>query len=178
MEDFYKILGIAADASQDEIKKAYRLLALQYHPDKNNGDIMSAERFRAVAEAYATLGDISKRDAYDCARGNRQRGRAATQGVSVALFLVQFKKIKNKVFNAGGRINEQALFKSIDSLLTDENIAIMVKANDVCTTNLILDEILISCVFLGDAFKAHIHTRLLQVANGDYRFIKKIGVLV
>jgi len=63
-KDFYKILGIAKGASDDEIKKAYRKLALKYHPDKNKAPA-AEERFKEIAEAYEVLSDKKKRDIYD-----------------------------------------------------------------------------------------------------------------
>ncbi|KAJ6641818.1 DnaJ protein like 1 [Pseudolycoriella hygida] len=63
-KDYYKILGIAKGASDDEIKKAYRKLALKYHPDKNKA-ASAEERFKEIAEAYEVLSDKKKRDVYD-----------------------------------------------------------------------------------------------------------------
>ncbi len=64
-KDYYKILGVKPDASLDEIKKAYRRLALQYHPDKNQGDKKAEEKFKDIAEAYDVLSDPEKRKKYD-----------------------------------------------------------------------------------------------------------------
>ena len=63
--DYYDVLGIARDASSDEIKKAYRQLARKFHPDVNQGDASSEEKFKEVAEAYEVLSDAQKRGAYD-----------------------------------------------------------------------------------------------------------------
>lgn len=63
--DYYEILGIAKGASQEEIKKAYRKMALKYHPDKNPGDAQAEARFKEVSEAYEVLGDQKKREMYD-----------------------------------------------------------------------------------------------------------------
>lgn len=63
-KDFYKILGIQKGANDDEIKKAYRKLALKYHPDKNK-TTGAEERFKEIAEAYEVLSDKKKRDIYD-----------------------------------------------------------------------------------------------------------------
>lgn len=64
-KDYYKILGVSRDASEDEIKKAYRRLALKYHPDKNKGNKEVEERFKEINEAYAVLSDPEKRKQYD-----------------------------------------------------------------------------------------------------------------
>jgi curved DNA-binding protein len=72
MKDYYKELEISPDADEKTIKQAYRRLARQYHPDVNAGDDAAAERFKAINEAYQTLGDAEKRKAYD---DMRQRGQ-------------------------------------------------------------------------------------------------------
>ena len=64
-KDYYKILGVSKTASQDEIKKAYRKLAVKYHPDKNQGDQASEEKFKEISEAYEVLKDPEKRSKYD-----------------------------------------------------------------------------------------------------------------
>ncbi|MDP2237572.1 MAG: J domain-containing protein [Bacteroidales bacterium] len=64
-KDYYKVLGVDKNASADEIKKKYRKLAVQYHPDKNQGNKASEEKFKTVAEAYEVLGDPAKRKKYD-----------------------------------------------------------------------------------------------------------------
>jgi len=90
-KDFYKILGIEKNATSEDIKKAYRKLALQYHPDKNKGDKIAEEKFKAVNEANSVLIDPEKRKLYDQygenweqvqqggPAGSRQGGQAGRQ---------------------------------------------------------------------------------------------------
>jgi len=74
--DYYEILGVSKSASADEIKKAYRKKAIQYHPDKNPGDKQSEENFKEAAEAYEVLSDDQKRQRYD------QYGHAGVGGAA------------------------------------------------------------------------------------------------
>ena len=63
--DYYEVLGVAKNATDQQIKSAYRKLALQYHPDRNPGDHAAEEQFKEAAEAYAVLADADKRNRYD-----------------------------------------------------------------------------------------------------------------
>src|SRR5690349_20232044 len=73
-KDFYETLGVERGADADAIKKAYRKLAMQYHPDTNSGDKKAEQKFKEISEAYEVLKDEQKRAAYD------RFGSAAFQG--------------------------------------------------------------------------------------------------
>src|SRR3954452_298368 len=75
--DYYEVLGVRRDAASDEIKKAYRQLALKNHPDKNPGDAEAEKRFKEGAEAYEVLSDQAKRQRYD------RYGHAGLEGAGV-----------------------------------------------------------------------------------------------
>jgi len=83
MKDYYKILGVSQNTSQEEIKRAFRKLAFKYHPDTNPGnEEQAAERFKEINEAYGVLGDASKRRQYDLARKGQFAGVGYDSGYS------------------------------------------------------------------------------------------------
>ncbi|PIR33845.1 MAG: molecular chaperone DnaJ [Alphaproteobacteria bacterium CG11_big_fil_rev_8_21_14_0_20_44_7] len=99
--DYYKILGVAKDANAEEIKKAYRKLAIKYHPDQNPDDKESEEKFKELSEAYEVLKDPQKRSAYD------QFGHAAFEGGmsgghSGREYASNFSDIFEDLFGGGG----------------------------------------------------------------------------
>lgn len=79
-KDYYAILDVPETATEEELKKAYRRLALQYHPDRNRGNRRSEERFKEISEAYAVLMDQQKRRQYDSFRQAQSAAAGATGG--------------------------------------------------------------------------------------------------
>ena len=78
-KDFYKILGVSQDASEDDIKKAYRKLARKWHPDQNPGDTAAEQKFKDIGEANSVLSDPAKRQAKS--GGNRMPGWIRSDGI-------------------------------------------------------------------------------------------------
>src|SRR5947208_310458 len=102
--DFYEVLGLSKSANADDLKKAYRKMAMQYHPDRNAGDEKAAEQFREINEAYDVLKDDQKRAAYDRfghAAFEQQRGGGGRQAGGQAGFGGGFSNI----FDALGLVN-------------------------------------------------------------------------
>src|ERR1044072_5163466 len=105
VRDPYKTLGVDKKASDEEIKKAYRKLARQYHPDTNQGDKGAEERFKEVQEAYSILSDEEKRKAYDAGGGFFGAGGPGPGGFDPNAFrggFGGFGDILSDLFNGGG----------------------------------------------------------------------------
>src|SRR5436305_2347352 len=99
--DYYEILAVTRTASQQEIKSAYRKIAVRDHPDKNPGDKAAEERFKEAAEAYAVLSDADKRSRYD-RFGHQGVSGAGSAGFDPTIF-GDFSDILGDLFGFGGR---------------------------------------------------------------------------
>jgi molecular chaperone DnaJ len=98
--DHYKILGVGKNASDEEIKKAYRKLARQYHPDRNPGDKSAEERFKEISQAHDVLSDADKRKAYD--RGASPLGGFGVPNFDPSTFSGGIGDIFSNLFGGGG----------------------------------------------------------------------------
>src|SRR5689334_24137670 len=119
-QDFYALLGVQKGATADEIKKAYRKLAMQYHPDRNPGDKTAEQKFKDLSEAYDVLKDEQKRAAYDRfghAAFEGGAGRGAGPGGADFGFGAGFADIFDEMFGefmGGGRRGQQASGRGSD----------------------------------------------------------------
>jgi molecular chaperone DnaJ len=147
--DYYKILGVDKKASQDDIKKAYRKLARQYHPDTNK-DGGAEERFKQISEAYDVLGDPEKRKKYD--RGGSVFGGSSpfgggAAGGGPATDFGSFSDILSGIFNTGGgrgtrtkpmteRGNdlETTVSLSFEQAIEGAQVPVSVATHSACTT--------------------------------------------
>jgi len=115
-KDYYKILGVAKEASQDDIKKAYRKLARKYHPDLNPGDKSSEEKFKEINEAYAVLGDDKKRSEYDKGGSFNFEGFEGFRGFDFGGGSGNFGDIFGDIFG-GGFSREPAAYRGEDLVM-------------------------------------------------------------
>jgi molecular chaperone DnaJ len=136
-KDFYEILEISKSASQDEIKKAYRKVAMKYHPDRNPGDKASEEKFKEAAEAYEILSDADKRAQYDrfghsaFAQGRGGGGGFGGGGMNMDDIFSQFGDIFGdespfgSFFGGGGRRSQGGRARGVKG----SNLRIKIKLN-------------------------------------------------
>ena len=100
--DYYEILGVGRNASESELKKAYRQLALKFHPDKNPGDKKAEEKFKESAEAYEVLKDSEKRKIYDQFGHEGLKGQGFSGFSGFEDIFSQFGDIFGDMFGMGG----------------------------------------------------------------------------
>src|SRR6185503_3928523 len=114
--DFYQVLGVARNATEDAIKKAYRRLAMKYHPDRNPDDKEAEERFKEAKEAYEVLTDAQKRAAYDqYGRAGLDAARGAGQGFSPSdAFGDIFGDMFGDIFGGRRRGGRSAVYRGAD----------------------------------------------------------------
>ena len=131
--DYYEVLGISRNANESEIKKAYRKLALQYHPDKNPDDTVAEEKFKEAAEAYEILSDANKKSRYDQYghAGMNGGGGFGGGGMNMDDIFSQFGDVFGGGFGGGRRGGGQRTIKGsnlrVKMKLTLEEIAEGVK---------------------------------------------------
>src|SRR6516164_6474155 len=110
-QDFYQLLGVPKNASAEDLKKAYRKLAMQFHPDRNAGDKAAEQKFKDISEAYDILKDDQKRAAYDrFGHAAFENGAARGGGSGDFGFAAGFADIFDEMFGEfmGGRRSQGA----------------------------------------------------------------------
>ncbi|MCY7421989.1 MAG: DnaJ domain-containing protein [Chitinophagaceae bacterium] len=151
LKDYYSILGVSPAASLLVIKKAYRKLAHNYHPDKNGGNKLYELKFKEIAEAYRVLSDGKRRNDYNYARfGFAQSGhKTHNTHFSIKYILLNAKKLHNHVAASDpDRINLIAVSKQVNELLSNVTIKTLEeKANESEITEFVRHIIVASVYF-------------------------------
>ena len=149
VKDYYKILRVSPSASVGEIRQSFRKLAKQYHPDKNDGNQLSAIQFTEIREAYDVLIDKKKREEYHYKQyANTENGIAFTP-FSAGELLKQAVALENKLkLTDPFRIDRDALLFEMKSLLTDHTIQLLAAETDSTLAQKFTESLLQSCHFL------------------------------
>jgi len=127
--NYYNILGLTNQADISDIKKKYRKLAIELHPDKNNGDSVKEEKFKKISEAYSTLSDSSKKQQYDL---NSPHGRNYQGGGIGGMFGdgMNINDIFNNIFNGGSPFGQKHTYQEFHETL-DIQMTVVISLRDV-----------------------------------------------
>src|ERR1700694_1505058 len=109
--DYYEVLGVNRDASDTDLKNAYRKLAMKWHPDRNPDNPKSEEHFKEAKEAYEVLADANKRAAYDQFGHAGVDPHAAGAGAGMGGFGDIFSDIFGEIFGGGARSGRSTVFR-------------------------------------------------------------------
>ena len=170
LKDHYKTLELVPSATMQEIKKAYRKLAQQYHPDKNHNDPYAEANFNEIREAYETLTNPVKKDHYlqqrwyNRATGNKNTAQVITP-VNILKQALEFEKYTSTldIF----RMNKESIFEYLDKLLNEETISRLLQFGEPNVNKQIM-LVLLKPVRLLDSKKAILITdKLLRLTAGN-----------
>jgi molecular chaperone DnaJ len=187
IENYYNILEVSRDASDDEIKKSYRKLALKYHPDKNpTGDKFAESKFKEIVDAYHILSDKNRRTIYDydLSKGYRrprdthassrpaemaaQKPRAP-EPVTHLTILKQLTRIRKQVESISNKkkLKHAELFKALNNALSLSNIEHLRNAGDAVSSRRAIDEVLVCSKWLSVEYIDRITAKLIKLAGTD-----------
>jgi DnaJ-class molecular chaperone len=154
-KDYYKILEVNPTASQEQIKKYYRRLALKYHPDKNFGDKRCEVKFKEIKEAYEILSSATSRNNFDydykrfynSQKKDKEKTQTETKKESERItpytFLNYFHDLNRNIFLSGEtNIDKQQLYNKVNKILDDNCIAFLKDWNDILVNRRIIGELL------------------------------------
>ena len=187
-KDYYKILEVTSAATSVEIKKSYRRLALQYHPDKNFGNQLYEAKFKEIQEAYRTLSDLTKRQEYNKQRHfetatnhSRKPSSPPVTAQSIVNQTINFRK-KIAVIDPY-RMNKTALYQHIQHLLSKHHIYLLQQNNDLGLNKRMIEEILFCSRYLPYVYVEKICFQLTPLCGTDnslyrhiYTFSKDIRI--
>jgi molecular chaperone DnaJ len=178
IKDHYKTLGVNTSATAQDIKKAYRALAVRFHPDKNPGNDLAEVQFKEVQEAYAILSNTRKREQYDEERWLSGMGRKTNyrEAVTPAWLLGVCRELTRSLADMDThRISHNALRAYILLILSDPHLGVLRQYNEQETNSAIVDELLKAAEHLPVRYLPEIEERLLTLAGDDPTMIAAIN---
>ncbi len=179
LKNYYIVLAVPPTASTEDIKKAFRRLAFQYHPDKNPGNAAAEEKFKELQEAYEVLSNPVKRRSYDYSFRNRESGSGSNfrksgwryeerQKVSPEfIYKVVFEFRKKVGRTHHDKIPEMRILQQLLKLLDNQFMNLLVEARERSVNHAIVKEILLLCRYLSAKESAQVCNRLQKLAVDD-----------
>jgi molecular chaperone DnaJ len=178
IKDYYRTLGVNTSATAQDIKKAYRALAVKYHPDKNPGNDLAEAHFKEIQEAYATLSNTRKRELYDEERWLSGMGRKTNyrEALTPAWLLGVCQELTRSLAEMDiHRISHNALRAYMLLILSDSHLGVLKQANEHETNTTIVNELLKAAAHLPVRYLPEIEERLLTIAGDDPAMIAAIN---
>jgi len=171
IKDHYKTLGIPPTASLQDIKKAWRKLAFQYHPDQNPDNAFAEANFKELQEAYSILSHSNRRRAYDEERWLSGMGSKARhkEAITPQWILDECRKLSHHMASIDTyRMSHRSLRDYIFLLLSDAHIGVLLHDNEHDINTAIIEEVLAATRHLQYEYMSEVSSRLLLVAGQDH----------
>jgi len=168
-KDYYNTLKVPFNATESDIRKAFRKLALIYHPDKNNGDLQAEEKFKEIQEAYFILSDEERREEYHLKsryplRNNREKARPITP----ATILERCKKLDQHVANLDMfRMSQEVLYQQIMHILSTDNLEFLLREGNETINKKIIATLMHCGNILDHEYIENINAKLSILAGSD-----------
>lgn len=182
LKDYYKILELEPSASLPEIKKAYRRLAQQYHPDKNSDKEYAHAYFTEIKEAYEVLTDPSKKERYLQQRWYQQstgKKEFTTQPLTPPRILKQVLELNRYVSSLDNfRMDREGIYESINSILSDDTLERLKKFNDPGVNKEIVRSIVQTASYLQANRAKNIASKLYALGRNDLAIISQINLFL
>lgn len=171
-KDYYQILNVHPTCTMLEIKKAYRKLALQYHPDTNNNHPLLEEKFREIKIAYEILSNVESRKKYHSSVYFENYIKEVTNIHDILLKVVQ---LKNYVMNSNtDKIDQVLLLNYLLDLLSSSNVVIIMNSNNESIKNEIFESIILSSKILPYSLFIKVSAILEKIFLAEYTTIELI----
>lgn len=180
LTDYYRELNIPVSANEQEIKKAFRKLAMQYHPDKNNGGLAAAEKFKKIQEAYQVLSDKTQRAAYHYRYFSEKNKNVYRKEIHTVddLLAVTTKLQKDITAADPFRTDTELLYFEIDYLLSDKNLSLLENCSDQTAINTVIQNICIAARVLRFPMIKAICRKLERLVPNDESAKRKLEIFI
>ena len=181
LKDYYATLEIAPVATELQIKKSFRQLALRHHPDKNPGSAIAEAKFREIQEAYEILSDPGKREEYNYKRWYNKslKKQYSNEPLTAAAILTECDRLYNYMLTVNVfRVDYDGLSYHIRQLISDTNISILKQSGDAMLIKKVIEKLLAAASALPTKYIGPVQQLLLQLAGNDESLTNQINLFV